>query len=110
MARILILEPHPEVRDLLVRVARRLGHEAVSGDEETDFSAFDACVLEPAVPGGVDLVNALRAAGVAAVCVSILPPCDLRALEPAAYLQKPFALTELDQVLTDAVSHAREAR
>jgi DNA-binding response OmpR family regulator len=107
VARILILEPHPEVRHLLVLVARRLGHEAVPGDENVDFSTFDACVLEPAVPGGLDLVRALHAAGVAAVCVSIFPRShELRALEPAAYLQKPFALTELEQALADAVRHS----
>lgn len=105
MARILIVEPHPEVRELLERVIARLGHEAVAGRPDTvDLVSFDACVLEPAAAAGETAARALAEASIPTVCVSIWPPApELDRLEPVAYLLKPFSLGDLEQALRDAL-------
>jgi CheY-like chemotaxis protein len=105
VARILIVESHAEVRELLERVIGRLGHEAVPAQPgELDLSAIDACVLEPAVSAGDETARALAEAAIPTVCVSIWPPsAELRELEPAAYLLKPFSLGDLERALMDAL-------
>ena len=50
MAEILIPEPHPEVRDLLVRIVQRLGHEAVVMRATLTAAVADVVLLEPADP------------------------------------------------------------
>jgi CheY-like chemotaxis protein len=108
MARILIVEPHPEVRDLLVRIVRRLGHEDVGlEDGSVGDAAIDAALLEPAATGGFELALTLSERGVPVVCVSICPESgELRALEPVGYLLKPFALDELERALLTAIAKA----
>jgi CheY-like chemotaxis protein len=105
VARILIVEPHAEVRELLERVIVRLGHEAVpSQPGELDLRGIDACVLEPAASSGDEVARALARAAVPTVCVSIWPPSDeLEELEPVAYLLKPFSLGDLERALLDAI-------
>src|SRR3972149_649504 len=46
VARVLIIEPHDEVRDLLARVVRRLGHEVIFPGAEPGL--VDAVIVEPA--------------------------------------------------------------
>jgi hypothetical protein len=105
VARILIVEPHAEVRELLERVVGRLGHEAVPAQAGgLDLSSVDACVLEPAASAGDEAAHALAQAGIPTVCVSIWPPsAGLHELDPVAYLLKPFALDDLERALVDAV-------
>jgi hypothetical protein len=100
VARVLICEPHPEVRELLRRVVVRLGHEPLLDD--ADLGPVDAILLEPAHSPSVERAQAFRAVdgGTPIVCASIeLPDAGSRRLRPAAYLVKPFALPDLEHAL-----------
>ncbi len=102
MARILILENHPDVRDLIVHVVDHLGHEPVLEDTET----VDAVLLEPASPSLFETARRVlaRRPATPVLCVSIGPPSSKSAsLEPAAHVLKPFSLGELKQALAAAV-------
>jgi DNA-binding response OmpR family regulator len=110
VARILVCDPHPEVRGFLALVVERLGHEAVFPEEDggSGFrnAAVDVLVIEPADPRALGAAQILRLEreGIPIVCTSIYPPSShTRRLEPVAYLVKPFALGELEAALTAAV-------
>jgi CheY-like chemotaxis protein len=113
VARILLCEPHPEVRTLLAHVVTRLGHEPVFADDELghgDAAAIDVMVIEPADPRALAAAQILRLEREEApiVCASIYPPtAHSRRLEPVAYLVKPFALAELERALEAAVARIR---
>jgi CheY-like chemotaxis protein len=104
MSRILIAEPHADVRSLFEFVVERLGHESLSvvrGDG-VDLPPIDAMIVEPAAPAALALARHLRARSpdLPIVCASIFP-AEPSALElgPLAYLEKPFGLSELECVL-----------
>jgi DNA-binding response OmpR family regulator len=110
VARILICEPHSEVRGLLAHVAARLGHEPFFPEDETgqsfDAGAVDVLVIEPADPRALAAAQILRLKreDVPIVCASIYPPSShTRRLGPVAYIVKPFALGELEQAIQAAV-------
>ena len=111
MARVLICEPHDDISALLELVVRRLGHEPASYDEKAgaaDLSAFDAAVIEPGEERGLQLARALRATNVPVLFTSIYPAeSDVLALEPAAYLVKPFPLYALERALVSALAPAQ---
>lgn len=113
MARILVLEPHPEVRDLFGRIARRLGHDAVLADglAEFDASSIDVVIVEPAVAGALERAQEVaETGGAAVVCVSIYPPSEhALGLNPVAYLLKPFSLVELERALSVAIGAGEPA-
>jgi hypothetical protein len=105
LAKVLICEPHPEVRELLGRIVVRLGHEPLHDDAE--LAAVDAIVLEPAHAASVERAQAFRAVNghTPIVCASIeLPDAGSRRLAPIAYLVKPFALPDLEQALCRALN------
>jgi hypothetical protein len=108
MASVLVMEPHPEVRELLVRIVRRLGHEALVDDGRPldEWGPVDAVLLEPAPDGSIEAVAPLvRERGAALVCVSIYPPsADAATLAPVAHLQKPFSLVDLERALVAALT------
>jgi CheY-like chemotaxis protein len=107
MASVLVVEPHPEVRELLVRVVRRLGHEVV---EDRGSSQVDVVVLEPAADGALEGVAPALDRGAALVCVSILPPAPgPRHPSLVAHLQKPFSLAQLERALSHAVERLPRA-
>jgi hypothetical protein len=108
VARVLICEPHPEVRELLSRVVVRLGHEPVLDD--ADLAPVDAIVLEPSHAPSVERAQAFRAANgnTPIICASIdLPDAGSRRLAPTAYLVKPFALPDLEDALSRALNGKR---
>jgi DNA-binding response OmpR family regulator len=110
VARVLICEPHDDISALLELVVRRLGHEPVThgGAEDSDLSAFDAAVIEPGDEVGLRLARALRATNVPVLFTSIYPAeDDVLALEPAAYLVKPFPLSALERALATALTPAQ---
>jgi CheY-like chemotaxis protein len=110
LAKVLICEPHPEVRELLSRVVVRLGHEPVHDD--ADLAPVDAIVLEPSHPSSVERAQAFRAVNghTPIVCASIDPPdAGSRRLSPAAYLVKPFALPDLEAALRHALNGKHSA-
>jgi DNA-binding response OmpR family regulator len=111
VARILICEPHSEVRGLLAHVAARLGHEPSFPEDEAgqrfDAKAVDVLVIEPADPRALATAQILRLQReeVPIICASIYPPSShTRRLGPVAYIVKPFALGELEEAIQAAVA------
>ena len=109
MARVLIAEPSADVRALLERAVRRLGHEPVVHQRQADERRADADVLllEPAFNGGVELARTLREdrPRLAIVICSIFPPSpELSELSPVAHVLKPFQRDALEHALTAAVA------
>jgi DNA-binding response OmpR family regulator len=108
--RIMVVEPHAEVRALLGHVVERLGHEAVfpSGrrGEVLPDGDVDVLLLEPADPWARATAERLRheRSELPIVCASIYPDlAQLGGLRPCAYLVKPFGLSELERALRAAV-------
>ncbi|MGZ4389228.1 MAG: hypothetical protein ACXVZL_07590 [Gaiellaceae bacterium] len=111
MARVLICEPHPDVRSLLAFVVRRSGHEPVIFDGDCELArGVDAIVIEPGEDAALGLAGWARShlPGVPILCASIFPPWPATAeLQPDAYLVKPFPLYELEQALAAALERRR---
>jgi CheY-like chemotaxis protein len=102
MARILIVEPHADLRTLLDLVVRRLGHEpVVRGLGEGDPVDLDAGVIEVGDGSGLLAARRLRELGRPVVLMGVVPAGDEeRAIAPAAYLVKPFPLHRLERALS----------
>jgi DNA-binding response OmpR family regulator len=102
MARVLIVEPHADLRTLLDLVIRRLGHEpVVPGLGEGHPADLDAGVIEIGDGSGLLAARRLRELGCPVVFMGVVPAGDeARAINPAAYLVKPFPLHRLEHVLT----------
>jgi hypothetical protein len=106
VARILICEPHHEVRELLSRIVIRLGHDPVL--EDAQLGPVDAILLEPAHAPSVERAAAFKAVDeeTPIVCASIeLPNAGTRRLSPVAYLVKPFALPDVERALSLALAN-----
>jgi CheY-like chemotaxis protein len=105
MARILIVEPHADLRTLLDLVVRRLGHEpVVQGPGEGDPVDLDAGVIEVGDGSGLLAARRLRELGRPVVLMGVVPAGDeARAIAPAAYLVKPFPLHRLERALSAAL-------
>lgn len=114
MARILLCEPHSDIRSLLSFVVRRLGHEPVVPDgTRAQLHGVDAIVLEPGDAGALELASWARehTPATAIVCTSIYPAWPgVEALRPDAYLVKPFPLFRLERALTDALAAPCDTR
>ena len=105
MARVLICEPHPEVRELLSHIVVRLGHDPVLGDAA--LAPVDVILLEPSHTPSVERAQAFRAVNgeTPIICASIeLPDAGSRRLAPIAYLVKPFALPDLEHAISRALA------
>jgi hypothetical protein len=105
VARVLICEPHPEVRELLSRIVVRLGHDPVLDDAE--LGPVDAILLEPAHAPSVERAGAFKAVDeqIPVVCASIdLPNAGTRRLSPISYLVKPFSLPDVEHALSEALA------
>ena len=116
MARILIVEPSADVRELFAHVVVRLGHEPVALDRpcpRDETSDVALVLLEPDAPGALAFAQALHAdrPELPIVCASIQPRSpEAAAFAPAAYLLKPFALAELEAALSGALRAVESAR
>jgi CheY-like chemotaxis protein len=108
VARILICEPHADIRTMLSFVVRRIGHEPVVSDgSRAQLVGVDAIVLEPGNEEALEIAawTHEHAPNVAIVCTSIFPPSpETEALSPDAYLVKPFALYRLENALSAALA------
>jgi CheY-like chemotaxis protein len=111
VARILICEPHSDIRTMLSFVVLRLGHEPVVSDRSrAQLLEVDLIVVEPGSEEALAAAAWARehAPHVAIVCTSIFPPWDeTDALRPDAYLVKPFALHQLEDALAAALERQR---
>jgi len=107
---VLLCEPHDDISALLELVVRRLGHHPVSwspGDRE--LPDIDAAVIEPGDADGLVVARRMHAEGVPVVFTSIFPPDEtLLALDPIAYLVKPFPLSALERALSEALGRPGE--
>ena len=107
MARILISEPHPDLRVLLETVVRRAGHEPVGHGELTSDDAPELMILEPASADGLAAAARLRRRleDLPIICTSIAPPsAETRSLGPVAHLIKPFRLGDLEAAIVSALA------
>jgi DNA-binding response OmpR family regulator len=107
VARILISEPHPDLRVLLEAVVRRAGHEPVGQGELVGEDAPAAMILEPASAEGLAAAARLRQRfeDLPIICASIYPPSnESRVLNPVAHLMKPFRLRELEAAIVSALA------
>ena len=105
MGCVLVLEPDPEVRELIQLVATRVGLDAVT-EVPTPSGSVDVVVLEPESFRGFLTAQVLRERfpSLPIICASIAPPGPRTAeLRPLAYLQKPFALNDLQHALRRAL-------
>jgi DNA-binding response OmpR family regulator len=112
MARILISEPHPDVRVLLEAVVRRAGHEPVGHGELTVDETPELMILEPASADSLAAAAGLRRRleGLPIICTSIEPPTPAtKALRPFVYLLKPFRLGELEAAIFAALARPAAA-
>jgi hypothetical protein len=106
MARILISEPHEDVRRLLERMLARLGHEPIAVRMPTpeQLMSADALIVEPAAPIGAVLAQAapLVDPALPLICASVTAvPVELTELGVvfAASLVKPFTAEQLDAAI-----------
>ncbi len=100
--RVLILEPHDDVRMLLELSMERLGYEAVA-PADADPGEVDAVVLEPSWTQGHALLSRLGDDIPPVVCLSIYPrESGFAPPESVAYLTKPATLVELGDALRNA--------
>jgi CheY-like chemotaxis protein len=107
VARILICEPHDDISALLELVVRRLGHEPVTLGTGEAASGIDAAVIEPAGSDGMRLARDLTERDVPVLFASIYPAdANALAVQPFAYLVKPFPLYELERALVQALAAA----
>jgi hypothetical protein len=107
VGRVLIWEPHADIKALLELVVRRLGHEPVGFEPALDLGTVDVAVIEPGEPEGMRLAIRVHDHGTPIIFTSIFPPDDAsRALEPTAYLVKPFPLYRLEEAIADALGRS----
>ena len=95
--RVLIAESDDDVRDLLELTVRRLGYEAVAGDDRAEV---DAMLVEPASAVGRAVLRRFGADSPPVICLSIYPREE--GLEPpasVAYLVKPASSDEIADAL-----------
>ena len=107
MARILIAEPHAEVRQLFVHFVSALGHEPVVYEPNVAGVAVDVLILEPAMPGAFELIESMRAldADVPVIAVSVYPPTELPiGLSWTSFHLKPLGLGALREALAQHVT------
>jgi hypothetical protein len=106
VSKVLINEPHQDVRALIVQMTARLGYEPVAL-HDVGAAPADARVLvfEPAEPECLEHAQALSLdrPDLRLVCVSIQPPePQWLELDPVAYVIKPFTLAGLRCALAAA--------
>ena len=107
--RVLIFEPHDDIRALFELVTRRLGYEPVAFGG-ADTGPVDAAVIEPGEPGGMRLAMRMHAQGTPVIFASIYPADHAtQALHPSAHLVKPFPLYLLEHALHDAIEAPPQA-
>lgn len=110
MARILIHEPHDDVRRILERMVSNLGHEPLSVrlPAPEDLTGADVFLVEPATPVGAVLAQAASVAVpslplISASISSPPPSLALLGVSFTAYLVKPFTQEQLGEAIEGAL-------
>jgi DNA-binding response OmpR family regulator len=109
VARVLISEPHPDCRALLELVVQRAGHDPIGQGELAGDDDLALLILEPASAEGLAIAHRLRhrLEDLPIICTSVKPPdAAMETLRPAAYLVKPFRLSELDVAMASVLERA----
>jgi CheY-like chemotaxis protein len=110
MARFLIIEPHADIRRLYAAVVRGLGHEPIFFDGVSPREP-DVILVEPADLDSFELALQFEHdyPDTPIICASIYERSllETRALQPVAYLLKPFVLVELTGALELALARRR---
>ena len=102
MRRVLIVEPHDDVRMLLELSVERLGFEPLTPADCGPGDA-DAVVLEPSWSHSRTILGRLGDDVPPVICLSIYPrEAGFAPPESVAYLLKPASLSELGAALRDA--------
>lgn len=113
MARILLCEADPDVRQLLAVMLNRLGHDPTSiRPGEPAVPEAELLVLEPAAPAYLELAREARrrTPALPVVCVSVLPEeAQFLSLGPLGYLTKPFTLDQLRSAVDVALAMQSQA-
>jgi CheY-like chemotaxis protein len=108
MALVAIAEPHDEIRELVARVVSALGHECVDArdDASSGERRADVLVFEPSHDEAFQLALRLRREqpGMPLIMISVFAPTkETRALNPVAFLSKPFSLMDVENAIGLAV-------
>jgi hypothetical protein len=105
MARILIIEPEPDLRSLAEQAVLELGHEPVLFDDHAQGDPVDVAMLAT-FDGMAAVANELRRRldNVPIICLDTQPVnIKARALAPIAHLIQPYTLAQLRTVLDRAL-------
>jgi len=111
VARILIVEPEPDLRLLAEQAVLELGHEAMLLEAYTAGTPVDVLLLATSADA-VAIAQAHRRSDPALAIVSLGTldaSADIRRLEPVAHLLKPYTLRDLARALTRAVAIHRQS-
>jgi CheY-like chemotaxis protein len=109
MPRVLVLEPYEAVRTVIEAVVRRLGHEPVLATPDVslaELGPLDAAVIEPAAPAAPKLLEELLEEDpqFPTIYVGVVAgELEILAVEPIAYLVKPFGMADLSAALERAL-------
>jgi hypothetical protein len=103
VARVLVVEPVQETRELIERLVARMGHAIVGGES---LRNVDVVFYEPASRAGLALAKRVQAEqpGVRLVAISAAPPHAVaREPRPVASLLQPFSPGDLRRALEAAL-------
>jgi hypothetical protein len=106
MARVLIIEPEPDLRSLAEQAVLELGHEPVLFDDHAPDQPVDVAILAT-FDGMAAVANELRRRlpDLPIICLDTRPAGrSARALSAVARLIEPYTLAQLRTVLDQALN------
>ncbi len=114
----MISDPHPVVRQMLVRIVARLGYEPMVVEDSptpAKLRSADVLLVEPSSPAQIALTRTARAANPALAIISAgavaLPEGMGRYGDgPIVHLAKPFTIEQLDGALQRTLVHRDRSR
>ena len=106
MARVLIVDPEPDLRLLAAEAVTELGHEAVVLEELAAPAPADVLMIAPCQDMGTVVARLREAcAGLSVILVSVVPPGpETDAWRPEGFLAKPYTLQALGRALERALA------
>jgi CheY-like chemotaxis protein len=107
MARVLIVEPEPDLRSLAEQALLELGHEPVLFEDDTPSEPIDAVILAT-FDGMTTVTDELRRRrhDLPIICVGMRPAGGgAGTVPPVAHLMHPYTLAQLQNALQGALDH-----